>query len=81
MWAQIIADVTRLELEVTGGLGGAALGAAFIAGVGQECFRDWQEIERFTRVVTTVRPHVNDAYERGYQIYRDLYPAIKEVTS
>lgn len=78
-WTQIIADVLDMPLEIVGGLGGAAVGAAFVAGIASGALDDWREIERYTRVAATVQPRPCDAYEHGYRAYRALYPAIKEV--
>jgi xylulokinase len=79
IWTQIIADVIGMPIEVVEGQGGAAVAAAFVAGMAVGSFSDWRDIERFTTVSATVEPHLEDAYARGYRAYRDLYPALKEV--
>ena len=78
-WTQIIADVLNMRLEIVGGQGGAAIGAAFVAGMAMGSFSDWRDIERFATVTAVVEPRPTDAYERGYRAYRSLYPALKEV--
>jgi len=78
-WTQIIADVIGMPIEVVGGQGGAAVGAAFVAGMAVGSFSDWRDIERFTTVTATVEPQPADVYERGYRAYRSLYTALKEV--
>jgi xylulokinase len=78
-WTQIIADVIGMPIEVVGGQGGAAVGAAFVAGMAVGSFSDWRDIEHFATVTATVEPQPTDVYERGYRAYRSLYPALKEV--
>ncbi len=78
-WTQIIADVLGMPLEVVAGQGGAAVAAAFVAGMAVGCFSDWREIERFATVTTTMQPRFVDVYEHGYRAYRSLYPALKEI--
>ncbi len=78
-WTQIIADIIGMPIEVVEGQGGAAVGAAFVAGMAVDSFSDWRDIERFTTVSATVQPHPAEAYARGYCAYRSLYPALKEV--
>jgi xylulokinase len=79
IWTQIIADVLGTPIEIVGGQGGAAVGAAYVAGMAMGAFSDWRDIERFATVTGTVMPQPADVYERGYRAYRSLYPALKEV--
>ena len=79
IWTQIIADVLDRPIEIVGGQGGAAVGAAYVAGMAAGAFSDWRDIERFATVTGTVKPQPADVYERGYRAYRSLYPALKEV--
>ena len=79
IWTQIIADVLDTPIEIVGGQGGAAVGAAYVAGMAVGAFSDWRDIERFVTVTGTVKPQPADVYERGYRAYRSLYPALKEV--
>ncbi len=79
LWTQIIADVIKLPVEVISSMAGAALGAAFVAGKAVGVFARWDEVRRFIGPTHTVDPQPNAAYERGYRIYRELYPALKEV--
>lgn len=80
LWTQIIADVIGMPVEIVGGQGGAAVGAAFVAGMAAGTFSNWRDIERFTTVTSTIESHTTDAYERGYHAFRSLYPALKEVS-
>ena len=79
VWTQIIADVIGMPLEVIVGQGGAAIGAAFVAGMAVGGFSEWRDIDRFSEVIGAVRPQPAEVYERGYRAYRRLYPALKEV--
>lgn len=79
VWTQIIADVIGKPVEIVDGQGGAAVGAAFVAGMAVGLFSDWREIDRFTTVSASITSHPDDVYERGYQAYRRLYPALREV--
>ena len=80
IWTQIIADVLNAPLEVIAGQGGAALGAAFVAGMAMGSFSDWREIERFADVGAIVQPRPCEVYERGYLTYRSLYPALRNLS-
>jgi xylulokinase len=79
VWTQIIADVLGMPLEVVAGQGGAAVGAAFVAGMAIGSFTEWRDIDRYSEVIRVVKPQPTDIYERGYRAYRNLYPALKEV--
>jgi xylulokinase len=79
LWAQVTADVLGLPLEQVQVVGGSALGAAFVAGMGTGVFRGWHEIERFTSVDAVIEPHPHAVYEERYRAYRALYPALKGI--
>ncbi len=81
LWKQVTADVLGLPLETLAGHPGSALGAAYVAGMGVGAFGSWDEIERFVRVNGVVEPRDHEAYERPYQVFRSLYPALQEVTA
>ncbi|MDQ0893922.1 FGGY-family carbohydrate kinase [Agromyces ramosus] len=80
LWTQIVSDVTGLEQQLARTSVGASYGAAFlaasaIAGDRAPDIADWNPITH------TVRPDPSTAhaYERGYRIYRELYPATADV--
>ena len=75
LWKQVTADVLNLPLEQIAHHPGSSLGAAFIAGKGSELFEDWEEIERFISIATTVEPDpsTHARYEALFDIYRQLY--------
>lgn len=84
LWRQIIADVLGAELVVTNATEGPAFGAALLAGVASgvypsveaACAQTVHVVER-----TAPRPEVAAAYEKAYETYRALYPALKPVLS
>jgi xylulokinase len=79
LWAQIVSDVTGLP-QVILGRSSAALGAAFLAGVGVGLAHDLRDIRGWVPPDTELKPHA-DLYERYqpyYRIYRQLYENTKE---
>ncbi len=81
VWTQITADVLGIPLEKVTMRSGSSFAAAFVAGIGTGAFADWREIERFVSVSEIIQPRPLEVYERGYAVYRALYPALKEVVS
>jgi xylulokinase len=79
LWSQVTADVLGIALERVHAVGGSALGAAFVAGMGTAMFTNWQEIERFVSVDATIEPRPHPVYEQRYGLYRELYPALKQI--
>jgi len=85
LWLRIVASVLRLPLERTAVEEGSAYGAALLGGVAGGAFADVQEaVAQCVRVHDTIEPDGAwaDVYDRGYQRYRALYPALRplEVT-
>jgi xylulokinase len=79
LWLQIVASVLGLPLERMESEEGSAFGAALLAGVRAGVFADVHEaIARCVRTTSVVEP-VWD-YERGYERFRAVYPALKEIT-
>jgi len=82
-WRQILADVFDAELVTVNTTEGAAYGSALLAGVGTGV---WATVdEACTATVkqtgrTTPVPAAVQKYEQGYQMYRQLYPALKEIS-
>ena len=79
VWTQITADVLGIPLEKVSLRSGSAFAAAFCAGMGVGAFDDWSEIDRFVAVDEVVEPRPNAVYDRAYERFRALYPALKEV--
>jgi xylulokinase len=82
LWRQILADVLNAELVTVNTTEGAAFGAALLAGVGTgtwgsvdaACQATVKQTGRTAPVAETVA-----RYERGYALYRQLYPALKDI--
>lgn len=84
IWRQIIADILGVELVTTNAQEGPAFGAALLAGVASGVYRSVQyACELTVRVVehTTPDPARVALYERAYETYRALYPALKPLLS
>jgi xylulokinase len=79
IWRQMMADVLGVPLVSVAALEGAAYGAALLAGVGGGV---WPDVEAATAVVQTgevTQPgEQREVYERIYDIYRSLYPTLKD---
>ena len=84
LWRQIQADVYGQEVELVQAEEGAAYGAAILAAVGAG---NWQSVdEACDAVVHTahqVRPDPQNvaALDHAYNVYRRIYPALREVQS
>ena len=80
LWRQILADILGLGLEVPENSEGAAFGAALLAGVASGVFANVDEAaEKTVRISETVGPGPErSVYEDLYQVYRGLYPALRQ---
>jgi xylulokinase len=78
LWRQIIADVLGLPVVVSEHSAGAALGAAFAAGVSVGVFGSWGDIAGLTTATGRTSPDPGNAQRYGdlYAVYRSLYPAL-----
>ncbi|MGC1920918.1 MAG: xylulokinase [Acidobacteriaceae bacterium] len=79
LWRQIQADIYGRPVELLVAEEGGAYGAALLAGVGAGAWPDIDvACESSIRVAETIRPDpaAVDVYDRGYQTYRKLYPAL-----
>jgi len=83
LWRQILADVLGAELVTVNTTEGAAYGSALLAGVGAGLWPDvdsaCQATVRLTGS-TVPQPAEQAAYEKYYALYRQLYPALKEIS-
>ena len=80
LWRQIVADVLGTELVITSSDEGPALGAALMAGVGAGIYGSLGEACAATvgiRERIEPSPARTATYDRVYELYRDLYPALK----
>lgn len=90
VWMQAIADILGRPLSVVQEPASSSLaspiGDALLAGVGAGVFPDavtaataWKaEMEQSAPEVVTPRPEYRDRYDRLFQIYLSLYPALRE---
>ena len=83
LWRQILADTFNAELVTVNTTEGAAFGAALLAGVGAGA---WVDVDAACaasiRETGSTKPTAEGAafYDRAYGFYRQLYPALKEIS-
>lgn len=81
LWRQMLADVYGCNVRTVASKEGPALGVAILAGVGAGV---WTSVAEGCRAVIRLNPAQEPipenarAYEPFYQIYRGLYPALKD---
>ena len=81
LWRQIQADVYNTELVTINIAEGPAFGAAILAGVGAGVYSSIEEAtDKLIRVTSRTQPIPENVsiYDRYYQVYRALYPALKD---
>jgi len=82
LWTQMKADITGKPVKVPASDIATTLGAAILAGVGVGIYSDCEEAA--AKVIQITRTHQPDPanqaiYDRGYQIYLELYQQLKDV--
>ena len=83
LWRQILADIFNAELVTVNTTEGAAFGAALLAGVGAGAWADVDAACAATvRETGSTKPSAAGAafYDRAYGFYRQLYPALKDIS-
>jgi xylulokinase len=83
LWRQILADTLNAELVTVNTTEGAAYGAALLAGVGIGAWADVDTAcQASIKITGSTRPQPETAarYEQVYAEYRQLYPALKEIS-
>jgi xylulokinase len=83
LWMQNKADITGLPIDVPDVEEATPLGAAILAGIGVGIYRDEQDaFEQVYKPGKTYLPdpHLVSKYAEWFQIYKQLYPALKEVS-
>jgi xylulokinase len=80
LWRQILADTFNTELVTVNTTEGAAFGAALLAATGTGNF---PSVPAACETAITITGRVGPgesmgAYQRGYEIYRSLYPTLRE---
>jgi len=82
LWMQNKADVTGKVIEVPALEEATTLGAALLAGIGLDLYKDEQDAFNQTYKEGRIYepdPNRRKAYEDYYQIFKKLYPSLKEV--
>ncbi len=80
LWRQIHADIFHKRVvTVSGSFGGAAYGAALVAGVGLKVWPDFEAACAQLAVETDTPPNPAhyELYDRYYALYRSFYPLLK----
>ena len=79
IWRQIMADVLNVPLVHVQAPEGAAYGAALLAGVGAGIWSDVSKAAEVVQLEGETHPGTDvEAYQNIYNIYRSLYPTLKE---
>lgn len=82
LWKTMIANILDLKVEVPAVEEGAALGGAMLAAVACGEYQSVEEAaEKIVKVKEVVEPkrRLVEKYERRYQVFRGIYPALKAV--
>ena len=82
LWKTMIANILDLKVEVPAVEEGAALGGAMLAAVACGEYQSVEEAaEKIVKVKEFVEPkrRLVEKYERRYQVFRGIYPALKAV--
>jgi len=83
LWRQIQADIYGREVVSLREAEGSAFGAAMLAGVSSGVYGSVEEAAREAiQVREQVFPHAGHTrlYDRQYQVYRQLYPAVRKLS-
>lgn len=84
LWLRIVATTLNVPIELTAVEEGAAYGAALLGAVAGGEFADvHQAVEACVRVGEVIEPEASwrQSYAEGYQKFRELYPALRAVSS
>lgn len=80
LWIQSVSDIANVEQRVRRHTVGAALGSAFLAGLGIGVF-ERQDIEKINPVDAVTEPNRDHSalYDRHHAIYQKLYQSTKDL--
>ena len=81
LWRQMQADIMQLEVATLNVDEGPAFGAALLAGVAAGIYESVEEAaENTVRITHTTEPNtaLTGLYDDYYQLFRSLYPALKD---
>ncbi len=82
-WRQIQADIYGKEVVTLRTSEGSALGAALLAGVAAKNYSSVEESAKQAIVIqdrVSPRPESVKIYDREYDVYRNLYPAVRKLS-
>ncbi len=82
LWCRIIADVLNVKVDKINSAEGPAYGAAILAAVGCGRYADVEEAAgKLIKVIETTEqnPEEVERYNRKYEVFRELYPALKGI--
>lgn len=81
IWGKIISNIIGYPITYLKENPGSSLGAAFIAGMGTNCYKDWFEAKNFIKVSHTIyhdeKEHAK--YQKYFEIYKKLYLSLKDL--
>jgi xylulokinase len=81
LWRSMLADTFGMDVTTVTSKEGPALGAAILAGVGAGVYPSVQEAcKKVVKTKTEQKPNTDNSaeYDKFYQLYRKMYPALKE---
>jgi xylulokinase len=80
-WMQIVCDIANINMTILEQESSAALGDAFMAGVGAGYYKNLKDNARWVRQVSSITPNPMNTqiYEPYYQIFRRLYEQTKDL--
>lgn len=82
LWKRIIANVLNIKLDIVETEQGPGMGGAMLAMVADKQFTSVQDAcDKLVHIVDTIEPEVDlvARYEKKYQNYKEIYPALKKV--
>jgi xylulokinase len=80
-WMQIVCDICNFSQEIPEIKIGACYGDAFLAAKGIGLYENGSDVKQWVKIekILDPDPEAHEQYNELYQIYRDLYPANKDI--
>jgi xylulokinase len=82
LWCNIVANILNVKVDKINSKEGPAFGAAILAAVGCGKYSNVEEAtEKLIKVVDTIEqdPEIVELYNKKYQVFKDLYPSLKDM--
>ena len=82
IWKQIVADVLNIPIHVLKTNQGPSYGAAILAMVGDGIYKNVEEATKsIIKVEEIIQPSQNriEYYQKKYELFKKLYPALKNI--